>query len=269
MGAADGRYVVVHDREHPFNDILDRQIGRIDINRVGRDQEWRDRTRPIGLVAGLERLRHRVDARRASLAGGVRGVFGAPTRALRGCRVEIELHIRVRKHNGADVAPFHHQRPGAGVTTLAVDKHRANLRMSSDRRRRSINFGRPNVACHIVTVDSYARVKIECRTRGHKRDRVAVGKIDALARGFPRDRAIHRAGINMPRMQSLGYSARDGSLSSARWAVDGDDHGAILSINRTYRTILFIALLPHCPIKIPRCFGVALCWQSSSSSRSA
>ena len=57
-------------------------------------------------------------------------------------------------------------------------------------------------------------------------------EIDPVVQRLPRDRAIHRAGVDVAIAEPRRDRARDGALAGARRAVDGDDEPALVSLVR-------------------------------------
>ena len=82
-------------------------------------------------IAFGEQRRHVGDRLRAAV---MRGIVRAPPRALLRRRIEIDLHVGMRKHDGADVAPFHHDAAAGAQLALTRDQHRPHARQPRDRR---------------------------------------------------------------------------------------------------------------------------------------
>ena len=59
----------------------------------------------------------------------MRGVLRAPPRSLFSGRIQIQLHIRVRKHHRADVTAFHHHAARFAIRALTRDQGGAHLRV--------------------------------------------------------------------------------------------------------------------------------------------
>ena len=56
-----------------------------------------------------------------------------------------------------------------------------------------------------------------------RRDRRLVREIDAVVQRLPRDRAVHRAGVDVAVAKPRRDRARDRALAGAGRSVDGDD----------------------------------------------
>ena len=115
------------------------------------DRQRRGRSRAVRLVA-RGHLGGDIGGR-SRAAYAVRGIGGAPARALFGRRVEIDLHVGVRKHHRTDVASFHDDAAALPFFPLALDEHRAHLGKASRRSGGAIDLGRPDGVRHVVAVD--------------------------------------------------------------------------------------------------------------------
>src|ERR687888_2665074 len=69
--------------------------------------------------------------------------------------------------------------------------------------------------------------EIERRALPYRRDRRLVAEVDPFLPRLPRNRAVHRARVDVPVSEARRDRARDRPLSGAGRAVDGDDQGLL------------------------------------------
>ena len=55
----------------------------------------------------------------------MRGIRGATPRPFLGRGIQVDLHVRIREHDGADIPAFHHDAPRLGKGALTRDENRA------------------------------------------------------------------------------------------------------------------------------------------------
>ncbi len=187
----------------------------------------RGRAGAIDAVALGERGRH-VREGRGAAARGVRGIGRAPAGALLRRRVEKDLHVRGREHDRPDVAPFHHDAPLPAKLALPRDERLAHARLARDDRRRRVHLGGPDRRRDVVAVDANSTVAgLEPGLGRQRRHGRLVGQIDPVVPRLPRQRAVHRAGVDVAVAEPRRDRARDRAFAGAGRTVDGDDEGPL------------------------------------------
>jgi hypothetical protein len=69
----------------------------------------------------------------------------------------------------------------------------------------------------------------------------AVGKVERLLERKPRERAIHRAGVEVPELEPFGEPPRDSALARAGGPVDCNDHRLVTDSRRSKKPGKLIA----------------------------
>ncbi len=79
---------------------------------------------------------------------------------------------------------------------------------------------------HVGAVDPHAIVVVEPHglLLRELRERVGVAELEAALHREPRERAVHRAGVEVAEAEPLGERARHSALARSRRPVDRDDH---------------------------------------------
>ena len=114
------QFELSYHRHHLAHDLVDRFSGRVDDHGVGRRVERRCGAGAIDLVSRGQRRPDLADRIRSGRMGRI---GRAPARAFLGRRVEIQLDVGLRKDDGADVAPFHHDAAAGAELPLTFDQH--------------------------------------------------------------------------------------------------------------------------------------------------
>ena len=211
-----------NDFQHAIDDGLDRLIGGFDVDGVGCSCQRRIGTRRVAAVA-LGQCRGDVTDDAGS-GGGVRRIARPPLRTFLWRCIEVDLHVGVRKNDGADVPALHHDSARCSHQTLLGDEHAANRGQARHFSRRAIDFRRADRARDVLSIDDHAiLVKIETDAFAKSRDRRLVVHIKTLANGHQGDGAIHRPGVDVAIAQFCRNGAGDRSLAGSGRAVDGDD----------------------------------------------
>ena len=101
--------------------------------------------------------------------------------------------------------------------------------MPGDDRNRRVDLRLANAGRHVLAGDrDPARVAERDRMSLRERlERRPVVERDALVQREPRERAVHRAGVEVVEPEPLGEPPGDGALARPGRAVDRDDHGSL------------------------------------------
>ena len=153
-------------------------------------------------------------------------IRGAPARALFGRRVQIDLHVGVGKHHRADIASFDHDAAVLAGLALASHERSTHARQPRHGCGPAVDLRRANRGGDIVPVNvDDIGADVEHRALGNQGHCVFIIQASPVLQRFPRHRAIHRPGIEMPVTQPSGDGACDGAFSSAGGTVDRNDEG--------------------------------------------
>ena len=158
----------------------------------------------VGLVAELEVGRERV--------GADLGPLGLPApRAHRGVGDEVDLHLGLRRDDGADVAALDHDVALGAELALALAHHLAHLRVARDDRHHPVD---PHLADRVgdVGVVDVARGRRSSKTTGFSRASAPSAgpspRSSAAAEREPGQAAVHRAGVEVAEAEPLGERSR-------------------------------------------------------------
>ena len=164
-----------------IDDVVDLEVGRVDLLRVGR----RAHARGVALVADAQVGRERV-------AADVGALGLAPARTHVAVRVEVDLHLRVRRDDGADVAALDHDVALLAELALALAHDLADRRMTRDDRDLPVDARLADRRGHVRSGDRDAAAVAERRPDSPRRAR----------------RAAHRRPSGRPRCIASHVSAR-------------------------------------------------------------
>ncbi len=140
--------------------------------------------------------------------------------------VTIQLHFRVRRNDGADVAPVEHRAAGLfGEPALPLEQCLADGGV--DRHPACVAAGLLAAQARIV------EQRVGERGRG---ERVAsVVGVSAIKEHLPADSAVEKTGVEIRHAVMLGEFAGEGALSGSGRSVDGDDHSGSLRASHPRR----------------------------------
>ena len=136
----------------PAKHLLGVELGRVDVDRIRCHLQRRHLAGGVALVARGHVAPEAVHT--ARWPPECDSIVGAATSAFLCRRVQIQLHVRVREHDRADVPAFHHhaarRRPGpAGVPPAP----RCTAGSRATRGCGLVHFGRANARGHVGAVD--------------------------------------------------------------------------------------------------------------------
>src|SRR5262249_24380557 len=197
------------------DDVVDLEVRRVDLHGVCCGAE----PRRVALVAATKIGDQRVPA-------DVRTLCLTSTCANSGVRVEIDLHFGGRLDDRADVAPLDDDVTVCAELPLPLAHDLADSGVCCDHWNLSVDTGLANRGRHIGGGDPHAFVVVERHGVLHREARELVGAVErnAPVHREPRERAIHRAGVEVAEAESLGEPPRDRALSCPPGPVDGNDH---------------------------------------------
>src|SRR6267154_1898401 len=169
-------------------------------------------------------------------------LFPAPLRANFRRRLKKYFQLGIRKNNSANVAPFHHNAAASPGALLLRNKHGAHRRDSGQTRGRLRNLWRANLLCDFCAIQEDAifysdvfllrgwRAKLDVRFVCELCQlRFVIDWNSALQR-FERQRAIHRAAVEIEIAKRPGDKTRYATFAGTGGAVDRDGefgHGLI------------------------------------------
>jgi hypothetical protein len=146
----------------------------------------------------------------------VRRIGGPPARPLLGRGVEKNLDLRGREHDRPDVAAFHDDAPRGAKRALPRDERLAHRRVARDDRRRRIDLLIADRGGDIVAVDADSTVAdLEPRPAGERGHRGLLRRIDPVFECLPRQRAVHRARVDVAVAEPRRHRARNRALAGA------------------------------------------------------
>src|SRR5215218_6576558 len=198
--------------------VLHVELGGVDLNRVLRGLH----ARRIALVAqaqvGCERVRTDLRPLREAAAG-----------AHRALGIEVDLHLGLRRDHGADVAALDHDIAFVRELALALPHHRAHGRVPRDHRHEAVDIGPADRGGDVGLADRDAAALVEADgiVGRELAQLLAVRERDAALAREPRERPVHRAGVEIAEAQLLGEAPGDRALAGPRRPVDGDDHRCV------------------------------------------
>ncbi len=184
----------------PRDDLVDRDPGRVDLDRVGRGGHLARVARVALAQVGGERV------------GAEAGAFlGAAAGALAAIRGEEHLHVRVGDDDGADVAALHDRVAGRGEGALALAQDLAHLLVARDGGDDAVDLDRADGVGHVLAGD-------RDRVVGVDRHLVRAGEVGERVRrrrGARRGRARARSARGTSR-PCRGSGSRAARRASAR-----------------------------------------------------
>src|SRR5207253_3676970 len=199
----------------PADDVPDLEVGRVDRLRIGRGAHLRR----VALVPEAEVGGERVGA-------DPRPLRASPPGPGRRVREEVDLHVGVREHDGADVAAFDHRVAAVAELALPHAHHLPDGVVPSDDRDEPVDAGLADRRSHVGARDEYPPALVEDdgvlgRELGEP---IALTERHAPLHGEPRQRAVHGARVEVAEAEPLREPLRHGALASPGGAVDGHDH---------------------------------------------
>ena len=167
----------------------------------------------IDLVARRKRGR---DGRQFLWSPSVRGVGRAPPGALLRRRIQVNLHVGVGEHHGADVPSLYDHAVPASQRALAIDEHLAHLRHPRHRRRRLVDVRRPHSTRNVGAVRHHETVfDGELQSGRQRAHGIFVGQRQPSPERSPTHRAIHRARVHVCVVERARQRARHRALPHA------------------------------------------------------
>ena len=211
----------------PRDDLVDREVGRVDLDRVlgGPHVDG------VLLVAEPQVGRERIGADPGPLRR-------APGGASPLVRHEVNLYLSLRCHDRADVTPFDDDVALAPERALALSHHLAHLRVPRDDRDELVDVRLADRRRDVAAVDEDAAVLVEAdRMLGRERSQL-VGQVerDAAAPRQPGQRAVHRPRVEVAEAEPLGEKPCDRALAGPCGPVDGDDHQEVVALSESSRS---------------------------------
>src|SRR5207248_8972684 len=139
---------------------------------------------------------------------------------------QVDLDRRVRRDGGADVAALDDGVPPDRELPLALPHHAAHLRMARDDGDDAVDARAADRRGDVRRGDEDAAVLVELdgtRLR-EPPEPLRLVERDPLADREPRERAVHRARVDVAEAETLREPPRDGALAGTGGAIDRDDH---------------------------------------------
>ena len=148
---------------------------------------------------------------------------------------EIHLHLRVGRDDGADVASLDDDVALVTELALALAHHLAHRRVARDDRHHPVDLRAADRRGDVGAGDEDAAVALEGdRVLARElAEAVAVGEVEGALQREPRERAVHRAGVEVAELEALGEPPRDRALARAGGPVDGDNHRLVTDSRRS------------------------------------
>src|SRR5205823_4961960 len=131
--------------------------------------------------------------------------------------------------------------------------HLAHLWMSRDDRHHAVDLRAADRRRDVDAVDEDALLVLE-RDRLLARERaeaLAVGEVEAALEREPRERAVHRAGVEVAEGEPLGEPPGDRALSGPGRPVDCHDHRLVTDSRRSKNPGKLIAAASASPTSTP------------------
>ena len=138
---------------------------------------------------------------------------GAAARALFERGFEIDLERRVGHDDVADVAPHHHDLSAQADRALLRAHHLAHRRVARRQRHLPLDLRAAQLPSDILPVDQDGvlpavggcrRQHQDLQFAGQRGQRRSVARIDPALDGSPRQRAVHRAGVEIEVAEPAG-----------------------------------------------------------------
>ncbi len=148
---------------------------------------------------------------------------------------EVDLHIRVRADDGADVATFDDRVAELGQFALALTHDRAHLRVPGDDGHEPVDPRLTDRGRDIGASDRDATgfVEVDLVLAGKLAELVALRERDPFLHRKPRERAVHRPGVEVAKAEALCEPACDRALSCPGGPVYGNDHRCVTDSRRS------------------------------------
>jgi len=107
--------------------------------------------------------------------------------------------------------------------------------MARDDRHEPIDAGLPDRGGHVGARDRDAArlIEVDPVLAGQAAEPLALAERDALPHRQPRERAIHRPGVEVAEAEAFCEPACDRALSRPGGPVDGDDHRCVTDSRRS------------------------------------
>ena len=144
-----------------------------------------------------------------------------------------DLDLRVREHDGADVATLGHDIAVLGGAALMDEHGGAHARIGRDLGDVGVHLWGADGGRSVLAVNGQARIlagavgKANFDLLGEGVDCRLVVQIDAAVERGEGDGAIHGTRVELVKAQLAGDLLGDGGLAGTGGAVDGDDHAML------------------------------------------
>src|SRR5262245_7584162 len=204
------------------NELLDEEDDAVDIELRGVD--------PDGVICGLHAhgiaLVAQPEIGGQSVGADVGTLGQAALRPHAPVSREVDLHVRARRNDRADVAALHDCVGLGGELPLPLAHHLADLRMARHNGHRAVGARMADRRRDVLPRDPYVPRFVELHRVGGGKlaEAFAVLELDLLAQRQPGHGAVHGAGVEVAHAESLGEPPSHGALAGPGRPVDGDDH---------------------------------------------
>ncbi len=161
-------------------------------------------------------------------------LFPTPLRSHFRRSFEKNLQLRARENHRADVPPFHHHASARTGALLLGNKNFAHAGDRRKPRRRLRHFRGSDLLRHFFRIKKYSifragrfllrswRFQLDMRRASQFVKRQKIVERNLLPQSFKRQRAIHRATIEIQIAESLRDAFRQAALPRARRSVNGN-----------------------------------------------
>ncbi len=139
---------------------------------------------------------------------------------------QVDLHIGVGQHHGADVAAFDHApAPRRHPRPLSGHQFPAHGRVGGHGGDGGVDGDGADGVGGVLAVDEDAGAHLDVERPGQAGHALGVGQIDAPGQRRPRHGPVHGPGVEALDPEALGHGLGQGGLARAGWAVDGHHQG--------------------------------------------
>ena len=216
----------------PLEDLGEGESGRVDDDGVRGRVERRVGAAAVPLVALAQLAKHYRLPRCRRGHHAIAGVLlVAPLAPRFGRGVKKDLHVGIRKNNGADVAPFHHDAAPATEFSLQIDHPGAYAGVDAHPRSALGHIGITDALRDVLpieknTIRGAVGLEADLGVARQPLERARIVEILVALDRLQGEGAIHGAGFQIQQTEVMGEMARDSALARAGGAVDGDDRAA-------------------------------------------
>src|SRR3954447_17227197 len=218
-------FSATNDIDDCSDGLLERVALGPDEGRVVRNAQRRGLARAVDAVAAAQIVLYLCHC--ARVIGHASLLCPAP-RALLDRHVEVELEVRVREHDRADIASGHDDPARPGERTLYAQQRRANRRVLRDAADFAINLCRVQAARDVPACDD--EVHVPSVLVGLKRDllderheRIPSVEVGATLHGQPRQTAVQDTRVTEAVAELRSRAHADRRFAAAARAIDAHD----------------------------------------------